>query len=311
MPIAFLDARHIAGRTRLPELIAHLRDGHRAPAPQVQRMLMEQATPAGSTNAVLIWPAWHDGGALGVKVVTAFPENRAVPAVQGLYLLFDGATGAPQAVLDGTELTCWKTAADVALGADCLARRDAQTLLMVGAGALAPHLIRAHQAVRPGLRRVWVWNRSADKARAVAAGVAGTPAQAVPDLEAAVRGADIVCCATASTAPLVRGAWLAPGTHLGLVGGFTRAMREADDEAVRRARVFVDSRWSTLAHVGDLVQPIADGVIGAGDVLADLFDLCAGRHAGRATPSEITLFKAGGGGHLDLMAAQHIAARAA
>ncbi|MCW5643328.1 MAG: ornithine cyclodeaminase family protein [Rhodoferax sp.] len=307
MAIRFIDARQIAQACDFPGLIAHLRAAHREPPAAVERVLMQQRSAAGMDDAVLVWPAWQPGRNLGVKVVTMFPGNRAVPAVQGVYLLFDGNDGSPQAVIDGTELTYWKTAADSALGADLLARPDARELLMVGAGALAPHLIRAYQAIRPQLRQVRVWNRSADKAQAVASAVIGTPAAMASDLEAAVRQADIVCCATGSHAPLVHGDWLRPGTHLDLVGGFTPAMREADDTAVRRARIFVDSRWFTVEHAGDLTQPIASGAITRDAVRGDLFDLCGARVAGRTAAHEITLFKSGGGAHLDLMAAQYIA----
>ena len=256
---------------------------------------------------MLVWPAWLPGQHLGVKVVTMFPGNQVVPAVQGLYLLFDGRNGSPLAVIDGTELTYWKTAADSALGADMLARTDVHSLLMVGAGALAPYLIRAYQAIRPGLQQVMVWNRTADKAHAVANAVQGTSASVATDLQAAVRAADIVCCATSSRAPLVMGQWLRPGTHLDLVGGYTPDMRESDDAAVRRARIFVDSRWFTVNHVGDLTQPIANGAISRTDVLGDLFELCSGQVQGRTEAHQITLFKSGGGAHLDLMTAQYIA----
>jgi len=309
MVISFIDATQIARACDFPGLIAHLRAAHREPPPAVERVLMQQRSAAGMDNAVLVWPAWQVGHNLGVKVVTMFPGNREAPAVQGIYLLFDGNDGSPQAVIDGTELTYWKTAADSALGADLLARPDARTLLMVGAGALAPHLIRAYQAIRPALQQVLVWNRTPAKAQATAAAVVGTPAAPAPDLEAAVRAADIVCCATSSREPLVQGAWLHPGTHLDLIGGFTPEMREADDAAVRCARVFVDSRWFTVEHVGDLTQAIASGVITRADVLGDLFDLCSGHIAGRTDANQITLFKSGGGAHLDLMTAQYIAGR--
>ncbi len=308
MNLRFIDAAHIREHTRFTGLIDHLHAAHRAPPPAVERVLMQQPGVAGAVdNAMLVWPAWQAGRNLGVKVVTMFPGNRDLPGVQGLYLLFDGSNGSPQVVIDGTELTYWKTAADSALGARMLARSDARTLLMVGAGALAPYLIRAYQAIRPGLQLVRTWNRSPDKARELAATVTGTPAQATEDLEAAVRTADIVCCATGSRTPLVHGQWLRPGTHLDLIGGFTPSMREADDDAVRQARVFVDSRWFTIEHAGDLTQPIASGVITAADVRGDLFDLCGERVAGRTDAEQITLFKSGGGAHLDLMTAQYIA----
>lgn len=307
MKIHFIDAAQIQQGLDFAGLIDHLRAAHRAPAPAVERVLMQHRAADGADQAVLVWPAWHHGSSLGVKVVTLFPDNTSVPAVQGVYVLFDGVSGSPQAVIDGTELTYWKTAADSALGADMLARPNAHTLLMVGAGALAPYLIRAYQAIRPGLQHVAVWNRSPDKARRVAATVHGTSASGVIDLQAAVRSADIVCCATSSHAPLVLGEWLRPGTHLDLIGGYTPDMRETDDNAVRRARLFVDSRWFTVDHAGDLTQPIASGAITRADIRADLFELCSGQLQGRTDPSQITLFKSGGGAHLDLMTAQYIA----
>ncbi len=306
MPLQFIDGPTLRARLDFKGLIDHLRAAHREPPPAVERVLMQHATATGADNAMLVWPAWQHDRALGVKVVTAFPGNRAAPTVQGLYLLFDGHDGSPQAVIDGAELTCWKTAAVSALGADLLARTDARTLLMVGAGALAPYLVRAYQAVRPGLRQVLVWNRTPDKAQQLVGGVRGTAARVAPDLQAAVQQADIVCCATGSTQPLVFGHWLRRGSHLDLIGGFTPAMREADDAAVARAQVFVDSRWFTLGHVGDLTQPIASGAITREHVLADLFALCSGAHQGRTDASQITLFKSGGGAHLDLMTARYI-----
>ncbi len=307
MAIQFIDAARIAQACDFPGLIAHLRMAHREPPAAVERVLMQQQSPAGVDNAVLVWPAWQPGKNLGVKVVTMFPGNQVLPAVQGLYLLFDGTSGAPLTVIDGTALTYWKTAADSALGADILARTDARTMLMVGAGALAPYLIRAYQAIRPELQHVTVWNRSTDKAHAVVNRVRGTPASVATDLESAVRAADMVCCATSSNLPVVLGEWLRPGTHLDLIGGYRADMRETDDEAVRRARVFVDSRWFTIEHVGDLIQPIASGAISRADIRADLFELCSGQVPGRTDAMQITLFKSGGGAHLDLMAAQYMA----
>ena len=293
-----------------PALVEALRRGHRGPMPEVGRSLLERG---GASFLVL--PAWLPGAAFGVKMVTILPGNEARtgnPSIQAAYQLFDGATGTPSATVDGTALTYAKTAADSALGASILARDDAAVLLMVGAGALAPHLVAAHRSVRPSLARVLVWNRTGARAEALAGDLLedGVDAQAMPDLEAAVRAADVVCCATASAEPLVRGGWLAPGTHLDLVGGFTPAMRECDDEAVRRATVFVDTRRFTIDDCGDLSQPIAAGVIEPSDIAADLFELCRGDHPGRRTRDEITLFKNAGGGHLDLFVAMALAERA-
>ena len=209
-------------------------------------------------------------------------------------------------------MTPWKTAADSALGARFLARADARSLLMVGAGVMAPHLIRAHLTVRPSIRKVAIWNRTADRARRLARDLALEGVEVAPtdDLESAARGADVISCATGVTAPLIRGAWLEPGTHLDLVGGFTPEMREADDEACRRARIHVDSRWFTLGCVGDLTAPMESGAITEDGVLGDLFQLSRGEVTGRTGPQDITLYKNAGGAHLDLMTARLIAARA-
>ena len=177
---------------------------------------------------------------------------------------------------------------------------------MVGAGGLAPHLVRAHLAARPSINSVQIWNRSADRRDALVQ-VLADEIDTVPvdDLAQAVATADIVSCATMTTLPLIHGAWLQPGTHLDLVGAFTPDMREADDEAVRCARIFVDSRQTTVGEIGELMIPIAHGVITENDVLADHYQLCHGT-AGRTASDQITLFKNGGGGHLDLMTARHV-----
>jgi ornithine cyclodeaminase len=251
-------------------------------------------------------PTWQPGVAMGTKIVTVFsshPDRGPLPAVQAVYALFDGKDGRPLLMIDGTALTYRKTAADSALGSKLLSCPDAQVLLIVGAGALAPFLIAAHRAVRPVIREVLVWNRRREKAEALARDVGGT---VVADLEIAVRQADIISTATASTEPLVEGAWLKPGAHLDLVGGFTPEMRECDDEAVTRSKIFVDSRWFAVDQPGDLGDPIRRGVITREAVRADLFQLCKGAMTGRDTTQEITLFKNGGGSHLDLFTALHI-----
>lgn len=309
MNIPFIDAQTLAATLSYGGLVEHLRQAHCKPPPEVQRVLMQEPVAGGADNGFLIWPAWQHGSHLGIKICTLFPQNQHVPTVQALYALFDGKNGSPQMLIDGTEMTYWKTAADSALGADLLARPDAATLLVVGAGAMAPHMVRAYRAIRPGLSRVLLWNRTPERAKALLAGLDGVAAEVALDLAVAVQAADIVCCVTSSASPLIQGDWLHPGTHVDLIGGYTPQMREADDAVVRRARIFVDSRWFTVEHAGDLTQPIASGVIRREDVLGDLFELCTGGVAGRQHASDITLFKSGGGAHLDLMTAQYIAAR--
>ncbi len=311
----FIDGTEVEAVLDYPVLIAELAAAHRAGVDQAERLLMTQQRADGLPNHFLIWPAWQNDQALGIKLATTFPDNAGsdLPTVHAVYVLFEGRNGAPSAVIDGTAMTPWKTAADSALGARLLAREDAAHLLMVGAGVMAPHLIRAHLTVRPAIRRVTIWNRTPDRAAALASTLAldGVEIATSKDLEAAARQADLISCATGATAPLIHGAWLKPGTHLDLVGGFTPEMRETDDAAFRRARVFVDSRWFTIGHCGDLVAPMASGALTEAEVLGDLFQLCRGEVAGRETEADITLFKNAGGGHLDLMTARLIASRVA
>ncbi len=261
----------------------------------------------GATH--LLMPAWsadapRPGAYVGTKIVDVFPDNGrlGLPSVMGVYVLQSGETGAPLAVLDGTRLTHWRTAAVSALAAGLLARPEASRLVLVGSGALAPYLARAHAGVRRP-SHVAVWNHRPAGAERVAAELRGQglPAEAVTDLEGAVRAADVVACATLSTAPLIRGAWLRPGQHLDLVGAFTMGMREADDAALRRARVVVDTP-AALTEGGDVAIAIRDGVLGR-EAVIDLGALCRGEATGRRSPDDITLFKPVGTAAADLATA--------
>lgn len=254
-------------------------------------------------DTLLLMPAWS-ARIVAVKLVTVIPQ--AAHTVQASLLVLDRASGTPLALMDGEAITLRRTAATSALAAQHLARPDARTLLLVGTGRLAPWMARAHAAMRPGLQRVIVWGRRLDAAQAMARSLAGEGlrADATNDLEAAVRQADIVCCATTSQVPLVRGAWLAPGTHLDLVGGFRPDMREVDDEAVARSRIVVDTWAGALAEAGDLRQPLERGVITREAVQADLADLLRGTPAVRRSDRDITMFKSVGSALEDLAAAQ-------
>jgi len=262
---------------------------------------------AGAEATLLLMPAWQVGRHIGIKLVTVFPDNakQGLPAVMGTYLLSDATSGAPIALIDGPSLTVRRTACASALASRYLSRADSRRLLMIGTGAMAPHLIRAHAAVRP-IREVLVWGRDAGKAAALARQVSGgaLAARPVADLAQAVAEADIVSCATLSRAPLVLGAWLRPGTHVDLVGAYTPDMRESDDDAVRRARVFVDTRAGATKEGGDVVQPLRSGVLTPAGIIADLFELTRGEKAGRGGPEEITLFKSVGTALEDLAAAE-------
>ncbi len=255
-------------------------------------------------NVLLSRAAWWPGQGVAVKSVTVLPENAPMrPTVHGAMVLFDDTTGQVRAVIDSGLVTKWKTAGDSLLGARLLARPDAQHMAIIGAGAVAASLIEAYRSHWPDLR-ISLWNRTAAKAQALAD---QTGTKVATDLEAAVRQADIVATCTMSHTPVLKGAWLPEGCHVDLIGAFTAEMREADDTALRRARIFVDSLDTTLDHIGELKIPLAAGVINREDVLGDLHDLVPGR-VGRQSASDITLFKNGGGAHLDLLTGRVILA---
>jgi ornithine cyclodeaminase len=307
------DAVHRALDTaRLVDALARaFGDGAQVPLRHVHRL--------GGTDSLLLMPAWRDPspsatGALGVKVVTVMPGAVAHGAstVAALYVLLDRATGEPRAVIDGEALTLRRTAAASALAARYMARRDASTLLVVGTGKLAPYMLRAHCAMRPALTRVHLWGRNPQAAQTLAQELRdeGLPVDVATDLQAAARAAHIISCATTATVPVVHGAWLNEGTHLDLVGGFTRAMREVDDAAVARARIVVDTYAGALAEAGDLVGPLEAGVIRREQVVAELAELVRGERQGRTSDSEVTLFKSVGTAIEDLAAAELVAASA-
>ncbi|MGO4872944.1 MAG: ornithine cyclodeaminase family protein [Roseiarcus sp.] len=292
-----------------PSLIDALGEAFRGGfhAPQRHHHEIERA---GEPAAIaLLMPAWTTAGAsagdyLGVKIVNVFPGNaaRGLPAVSGLYVLQSGATGAPIATMDGTRLTVWRTAAASALAARYLARPDAKSLLIVGAGAMAPFLAHAHASQRP-IERIAVWNHRPEGARRLAESLSaeGFRAHAVEHLQDAVAEADIISCATLSQAPLIAGAWLKAGQHLDLVGAFSMRMREADDAALKRARVFVDTD-AALSEGGDVALALQSGALTRADVVADLAALVRGA-PGRGGDEEITLFKSVGAAIEDLATA--------
>jgi ornithine cyclodeaminase len=305
-----IDQAGVDAALAFPALIDALAGAFRGDITVPVRHHHEMHRPDGEVATHLLMPAWTGAGMapayLGTKIVNVFPKNgqRGLPAIMGTYLLMSGETGEPLAAMDGARLTVWRTAAASALASRFLSNPAAETLVMVGAGALAPFLIRAHMAVRP-IRHVALWNHAPARAKALAERLAaeGLPVVAVEDLRQAVAGADIISSATLSKDPLVRGAWLKPGTHLDLVGAYNPGMRESDDEAVRRARLFVDTRAGATKEAGDIVQPIADGVITAGAIEGDLFDLCRGTIMVNRRADDITLFKSVGTAIEDLAAA--------
>ena len=272
--------------------------GHARPRAKVADTLLHRG---GDT--LLTRSAWIDGMGVAVKAATVYPGNPklGLAAVNGAVNLFSDSDGRLEALVDFTLVTKWKTAGDSLLAARRLARPDAQTFLIVGAGAVARSMAEAYAAAFPKAR-FHVWARNPDAARGFADATGAVPEA---DLEAAVRRADVIATTTMTTEPLIRGAWLQPGTHLDLIGAYRPDMREADSDCYRRARVFVDARATTLHHIGDLMVPLAEGAITERDVLADFYDLPTGGFA-RRSADEITLCKNGGGAHLDLMTARYI-----
>ncbi|UHS57909.1 ornithine cyclodeaminase family protein [Agrobacterium vaccinii] len=262
--------------------------------------------PGENAATLLLMPAWVPGSYMGVKILSVFPDNsvRSLPAIFGTYLLSSGTTGEMRAAIEGGELTARRTAATSALAAKYLARADAASMLMVGTGRLSLNLMQAHAAVRP-LTSFHVWGRNASAAEKTVqeARKLGFDAQVTDDLEGSAQLADIISCATLSNEPLIKGEWLKPGAHLDLVGAFKPTMRESDDNAVQRAHVFVDTFEGALKEGGDIVQPLASGLIDRQHIRAEMSDLVSGRHIGREKDSDITLFKSVGAALEDLAGA--------
>ncbi|MFV2051493.1 ornithine cyclodeaminase family protein [Aliiroseovarius sp. YM-037] len=276
-----------------------IRAGHTLPAAEIDDTFLYRRD-----DTLLSRSAWIDGMGVLVKSATIFPGNPAQgkATVNGGVTLYSDRDGGLEAVIDFHLVTNWKTAGDSLLAAKILARPDSRKILIVGSGTVGRNLRLAYGSAFPDAE-FQVWSRTVKNAEAFAEGFDNT--HAVADLEVAVRGADIVTSATMSTDPVIEGAWLQPGQHVDLIGAYRPDMREADDEALRKARVFVDSRATTLDHIGELKIPISQGVIDRGHVLADYYDLDSGQFA-RQSDDEITLFKNGGGAHLDLMTSRYI-----
>jgi ornithine cyclodeaminase/alanine dehydrogenase-like protein (mu-crystallin family) len=310
----YFDAAALEAALGYPHLVDVLDNAFRqgALSPPRQHHTIQLADRPAAT--LLLMPAWTSsapgaataGTFIGIKIATVFPDNARLgkPSVNGAYVLLSAVTGEPLAIMDAARLTVLRTAAASALAARYLARPDASRMVMVGAGALSPYLVRAHASVRP-IREVLVWNRTPAHAEDVVRRLAGSGFRSAvaSDLETAVRDADIVSTATISSTPLIRGAWLKPGCHVDCVGAFRPDMRETDDEVVRRSRIWVDTRAGALSEAGDILIPLEAGVIAESAIEGDLFDLSRGIAPVRRTPGEITMFKSVGASIEDLAAA--------
>ncbi len=279
-----------------------LEAGHSLPPAQIEDVIINRGP-----DVMLSRHAWIDGLGAAVKTGMIFPGNMdrfGRPNLNGIVTLYNDAHGCLEATIDFALVTKWKTAADSLLAARKLARADSKVILVIGAGVVARSLIEAYSAGFPAARFL-LWNRTIDKARALAAEFPETDIAVADDLTRAVETADIVSSGTMAYEPFLKGEWLRPGQHVDLIGAYLPEMREADDEVMRRARIFVDSFETTVDQIGELIDPIASGAISRADILGDFRNLASGKFC-RQSEDEITLHKNGGGAHLDLMTANYI-----
>lgn len=306
-----IDARRVHELADFGGLIEALRKAHAGGMPKhSDRQIYQEPNAEGQPDIFIILPAWEPHEGILAKLVTSFPNNKRrfnLPTVNSIYCFINGDTGVTEAIMDGEAIIFRKTAADSALGSSLLSRPDAETFLMIGAGNLAPYVVEAHLTARPGIKRVMIWNRTAANAEALAVKLSGKgiAAEVAGDLDAAVAEADIISSATMATTPHLRGKLLKPGCHIDLIGSFTPEMREADDDVLKRAKIFVDHRQTTTRS-GEFLGPYERGVITPADVRADLFELVQGKAQGRTDKNDITMMKNGGGSHLDYYVAKYL-----
>ena len=302
-----INAQAVADALPFDALIDALDAAFRAGANAPDRGHHEIQVPGTDDGTLLLMPCWQTNKNLGVKIATVFPGNaeKALSAVHASYFLMDASTGVPLAVLDGTELTRRRTAAASALASRYLSRTDSSTLLMVGTGELAPHLIAAHASARD-ISKVVIWGRRQEAAEALQEKLSGLSIETVvaTELEDAVGGADIISCATLATDHLIKGDWLSAGQHLDLVGAFKPDMCEADATAVLRADVYVDTYSGAMSEAGDILQAIQESAFEESDIMGDLAELATGQCQGRTSDEAITLFKSVGTALEDLAAAE-------
>ena len=286
--------------------VAAIREGHSLPKAQISDLFL-----GPKTATLLNRAAYIDGLGYGVKAVTVMDDNasKGLPTIQGGMMVYDPLDGALSAIIDSKLVTELKTAADSILGAQLLARADSKKLLIVGAGVVAQSLVRAYQQMFPLLDTIFIWARRADQAQSLVAQLADLDVKlvVVENLAEAAAHSDIISSATMAREPVIKGEWISPGTHIDLIGAYKADMREADDVFMAKGTLYVDSRDTTLHHIGELMIPIAAGVIQETDIKGDFYDLTVGKKPARKSNDEITVFKNGGGAHLDLMIADYIA----
>ncbi len=279
------------------EVIVPMRHHHDFPNPEVN-----------ADSTLLLMPAWNPNKNAGVKIVTVSPENGQfdLPSIQGTYIYLDAIKGSIKAILEAKSLTVKRTAAASALASSYVSREDASSLLMIGTGALSINLIKAHASVRP-IKEVFIWGRSFEKATAICEALKNESFTSTPikTIEEKISEVAIISCATLSKTPLVLGKYLKAGQHIDLVGAYKKDMREADDETISKATVFLDTFQGGLKESGDIVTPLQNGTLKEEDIKADLFQLCSNKRTGRSSAEEITVFKSVGHALEDLAAANY------
>lgn len=305
MNIPFIGSDELAGRLSWTAIADAMESAHSGARADLGDLFLKRGD-----DTLLNRAAWIDKLGMALKTVTIFPQNTSrqppVPSIHGVVVLFEDTTGTVKALVDGPLVTKWKTAGDSVLGARLLARPDSKRLLVVGSGVVATSLIEAYQEIFPNLEHIDIWSRNFANAEALAKSASTKCAiTAVRSLEEGVAEADIVSSATLTKTPIILGDWVQPGTHIDLIGAFRPDMREADNTLLQKAELFVDARETTIHEIGELMIPIAEGAISEAHVRGDLYDLCSGA-PGRQSDANITVFKNGGGAHLDLMTANVI-----
>ena len=279
------------------DVLVPMRHHHDFPNPEMQ-----------ADSTLLLMPAWNPSKNAGVKVVTVSPENGQfeLPSIQGTYIYLDAVKGSIKALLEAKSLTVKRTAAASALASSYLSCKNSSSLLMIGTGALSINLIKAHAAVRP-IKNVFIWGRNFEKATAIAAELQqeNFAVHPIKTIEEKISDVDIISCATLSKTPLVLGKYLKNGQHIDLVGAYKKDMREADDETISKAAVYVDTFQGGIKESGDIVIPLQNGTLKEEDIKADLFELASGEKQGRNNTNEITIFKSVGHALEDLTAATY------
>jgi len=301
------DKKNVASSLQYEILIEVLRKAFSSKISAPERVQHTIEKKNGSDATLLMMPAWKIGKHIGIKIVSVFPENtmQNMSAVHANYFLMDANDGSPIAVMDGTELTLRRTACASALAADYLVNKNVDTLLIIGTGNLAPHLIKAHCKVRD-YSKILIWGRNKVKAKKMARtlDILDRETMVMNDLKEALNVADVISCATLSKRPLIMGDWIKPGQHFDLVGAFTPEMAEVDSQTIAMSKVVVDTYEGALSESGELITALKEGHIKNKHILSDLRELVLGEKNIRNHSNDITLFKSVGTALEDLAAAE-------